>query len=156
MAALGPSVSKEDETIPPVSGQVDAAMRVVVVSRRARLTGTGDAVVARDLADLLIAIDETHRVTILVDAHDTPIELRFFARLARDFPANVAVIIQGEPTIDRRAFHDQGIYRAQFEPTADGALPEDDALVDRGQLVAKVIAKLERSPTPLIALPRRR
>ena len=129
-------------------------MRVVVCSRRIALAGPGDVIIANDLADLLIALDEHQRVTVVVDVPATPIELGFFARLARDFPSTVALIVQGVPAIDRRAFHDQGVYRAQFEPIEDGALPVDGHVVDRGELVAAVARKLERQPTPLISLPR--
>ncbi|HTK95907.1 MAG TPA: hypothetical protein VL382_09740, partial [Terriglobales bacterium] len=76
-------MAEGDETIPPASGEVDTPMRVVVCSTRARLVCEGDAVIALDVAELLMALDEPRRVTVLVESQFTSIELGFFARLAR-------------------------------------------------------------------------
>lgn len=108
--------------------------------------------VVRDVAELLLALDDQHRTTIVLDAADSPVEMGFFARLSRDFPTNVAVIVQGEPAVDRRVFHDQGVYRAVFDPADGGLIPEDGMAIDRETIGSRAIARLQRSPTPLTAL----
>lgn len=129
-------------------------MRVVVCSLRGRMVGQGDAVLARDLAELLIALDETTQITVVVDVPFTPIELPLLARLARDFPMSVAVLVSGSPVSDRKVFYERGFYRAQFEPIDDAMIPADGSPIDRAQLIADVTQKLERQPTPL-ASPKR-
>ncbi len=153
MGASDRGVRKPDETLPPGSGVVDAAIRVVVCSRDVTLEGEGeaDAVVARDVADLLMALDESRRVAILVDTRSPAIDLKFLARLARDFPPTIAIFVEGVPSTDRRAFHDQGVYRAQFDAHGEGLLAADGRAMDRARLVADVRARLERMPTPLVA-----
>lgn len=142
----------DTETVPPPSGEVDAPMRVIVCSTRVRLIGEGDVVVARDVADLLLALDEHRRTTIVVDVPFSTVELGFLARLARDFPPNVAMLVQGVPARDRRAFHDEGIYRPQFDAVDEGVLPQDDRPIDRGELIEQVREKLAHQLTPLLAL----
>jgi hypothetical protein len=152
--APAPDVSDE-QTMPPSSGETEAPMRVIVCARGITLVGLGDVVVVRDVAELLIALDDQRRTTILVDVPRSPIDLAFIARLARDFPPTVAVIVQGEPHSDRRIFHDLGIYRAQFDPIDEGTLPNDGQPVERAALLDRVRNKLARQPTPLIAFKRR-
>lgn len=145
-------MAQDEGTLPPASGEVDTPMRVVVLSRRALLEGKGDVTLAADLADLLMAIDEPRRVTVLVDARHSPIELGFLARLSRDFPPHVAIVVQGQPEADRRAFHAAGVYRAQFEPDDGGVIVDGSAPLHRAVVLARVTAMLERSPTPLVSL----
>lgn len=154
-AAVRQRVADPNETVPPTSGEVDAPMRVVVCSKRVVLEGMGDVVVAADVAELLMALDDARPVTIIVDTAHATIDLGFLARLSRDFPPSVAVFVQGTPHVDRRAFHEQGVYRAQFDANDEGVLPLDGAAVDRTALIALVRAKLDRQPAPLVALLKR-
>jgi hypothetical protein len=147
-------VSDGDETMPPTSGVVEGELRVIVCSRRVGLMGSGSAIVVRDVADLLMAIEDHVRTAVIVDSAHTPIELAFLARLARDFPPSVAILVQGDPAVDRRAFHDQGVYRPSFDPRDEGVLPDREGILDQSELVARVIEALERHPTPLVSLNR--
>lgn len=141
--------------MPPASGEVDSPMRVIVCSTRAHLVGVGDVAIAADVAELLIALDDERRTTIVVDATHTPIDLTFLARLACDFPPTVALLVEGDPAVDRRVFHDRGIYRAQFDPADEGALRPEAGPIDRAELITQVRRKLARQPTPLVALLKR-
>jgi len=126
-----------------------------VCSRRVGLVGSGAAVIAHDVADLLMAIDDHAHTAIVIDSAHSPIELAFLARLARDFPPSVAILVQGDPARDQKVFHDHGVYRPQFDPEDEGALPDRAGLVDADELVTRVATLLERQPTPLIAERRR-
>ena len=141
---------KRDETMPPPSGEVDTPLRVIVLSRRTRLVGDGDVIAAEDVADLLMALDDTRRVVVVVDAHHCTIDVGFFVRLARDLPASVSICVLGDAHEDRRVFHEHGIFRARFEPdTALLSAEEVGTPMDRGTLVNRVRTMLARQPTPL-------
>jgi hypothetical protein len=143
-------VVKRDETIPPASGEVDMPVRVVLLSRRARLVGDGDVIAASDVADLLMALDDKRRVAVVVDTHYCTIDVGFFVRIARDFPTSVSICVLGDAHADRRIFHEHGIFRAQFEPdTALLSAEEAEAPMDRGAVMNRVRTMLARQPTPL-------
>lgn len=149
------AVSRAPETVPPASGEVDSPQRVILCSTRVALSGSGDAILAADVAELLIALHDTRRVTVVIDVGASSIDVEFFVRLASDFPSHVGLIVEGDPAIDRQKFHAHGVYRAQFEPFPSGLLaPGADGSVDRAELVARVALKMARSPTPIANLRR--
>ncbi len=150
-----PVVSNGSETKPPASGEVDPPQLVIVCSTRVVLDGKGDAMIARDAAELLIAVEEAPRAVVVVDVASSSVEMAFLLALASDFPTTVSVIVEGDPAIDRQKFHAYGVYRAQFEPAPSGLFSSTgDGTVDRGELVARVALKLARSPTPIANLKR--
>ena len=127
---------------------------MIVCSTRVGLVGSGSVTIARDVADLLLALGDHDHVAVVIDAAFSTIELAFFARLARDFPPVTAILVQGEPAHDRRVFHEHGVYRAQFDRSDEGALPNREGLVDCAELVSRVIAMIEREPLSLMSLRR--
>lgn len=153
--ALGRDVSRGSETVPPASGEVDTPQRVIVCSTRVALSGVGDAIVVSDIAELLMALDESRRATVVIDVSASSIELGFFVRLASDFPSHVNLIVEGDPAIDRQKFHAFGVYRAQFEPSPSGLfVAGPEGTIDRAELLTRVALKQARSPTPIANLRR--
>jgi hypothetical protein len=142
--------------MPPMSGEVETPVVVVVCSRRVRLEGEGTALLATDVAELLMAVEEERRVALVIDVHGPIVDLPFFARLARDFPPRVAMLVSGRPQEAARCFHDRGVYRPAFDESDEGVLADDgraeSLVIARAVLEERVRQRLRSVPDPLASV----
>ena len=118
---------------PPDTGEVDAMLHVVVVSTRLTVTGEdpgGDVRVARDVVELLVALEEERRTVVLFDARAPSLDLDRFGRIARDFRREVAILVRGGGDEARTKLFACGVYRARcYEPSPRAACDQTEGSV---------------------------
>src|SRR5690349_11153879 len=125
--------SRHDSDAPTESGEVDAKLHVVVASTRLTVVGEdpgGDVLVVRDLVELLMSVADERSMVVLFDTRAPAVDLDLFGRIARDFPAQIAILVRGGGDDARARLYACGVYRARcYAPAPDAQCDASDAPV---------------------------
>jgi hypothetical protein len=139
--------SGEDES-EDQSGEAEVRLHLVVASTRVSIVGedpTGEVSVVRDLVELLLAVTEERRMVILFDTRAPAVDIDLFARIARDFPPEISILVRGGGDDARASLHRAGVYRARcYMPAASAPCDVDDGPVklDAALVLTRVRGRL--------------